>query len=214
MKKSQPPPAPTLVFEESLWANGQNRVAGVDEVGRGCLSGPVVAAAVILPVHCTPLTGVADSKQLRPARREQLYHAIQAQAIAFAIGAAGVAEIDRLNILNATYLAMQRALARLGPYDHALIDGRDTRHHDLGQHTAIIGGDAQVYSIACASIIAKVVRDRLMARLALRYPGYAWERNAGYGTRAHLEGLQTLGVTPLHRRSFAPVRARLSKTSA
>ncbi len=219
--------APSLVHEQALWAQGHMRVAGVDEVGRGCLAGPVLAAAVLLPAYCQPIAGVKDSKQLSPTRRRQLFHVIRSQAVAIAYGAASVAEIDQHNILNATYLAMQRALRRLSApgyggvpgcggvpgyggvpaYDHALIDGRDSRHHALGPHTAIIGGDRTSYAIACASICAKVARDQLMQQLALRYPGYGWEHNAGYGTASHCQALIQLGITPLHRRSFAPVRA-------
>jgi ribonuclease HII len=170
------------------------------------LSGPVLAAAVLLPAGCEPLAGVNDSKKLSPARREELYSQIKQQAAAFALGAASVEEIERINILHATWLAMRRALRRIGSYDHALIDGKGYQRANLGPHTAIIGGDRHSYAIACASIIAKVARDRLMARLALRYPGYGWERNAGYGTAEHCAALQRLGVTPLHRRGYAPVR--------
>ncbi len=201
---------PSLILEQSHWHNAEALVVGVDEVGRGCLSGPVLAAAVLLPPDCHPLPGVTDSKKLSLAQREKLYIQIKQQALRFCIGIASVAEIDRLNILNATYLAMQRALQRIQPYDHALIDGRDSKKHDLGKHTAVIGGDQRCYSIACASILAKVIRDRLMCRLAQKYPGYGWERNAGYGTQAHLHALDSLGVTPLHRHSFAPVKQRLN----
>ncbi|WIG59124.1 MAG: Ribonuclease HII [Ktedonobacterales bacterium] len=200
---------PCLDVEQQLWAAGIVRVAGVDEVGRGCLSGPVVAAAVILPVGCAMLPGVRDSKTLSATQRARLYHAIRAQALAVAVSAAPVSEIDTVNILRATHFAMLRALALVAPYDHALIDGSPVKTVDLGPHTALVDGDATCYAIACASIIAKVVRDRLMRRLALRYPGYGWERNAGYGTAEHLDALRRLGVTPHHRRSFAPVRAIL-----
>jgi ribonuclease HII len=205
---------PDLARERALWQQGVLRVAGVDEVGRGCLSGPVLAVAAVLPAACEPLPGVRDSKTLGAAQRDRLYCQIKRQVAAFAVGAASVEEIDRLNILNATYLAMQRALRRLGPYDYALIDGRPGPALLLGPHTAIVDGDSLCYSIACASILAKVIRDRLMTRLAARYPGYGWERNAGYGTRAHLQALARLGVTPLHRRSFAPVRRLLPPASS
>ncbi len=198
-------------YEQALWTQGQTRVIGVDEVGRGCLSGPVITAAVMFAPDCQPLAMVQDSKKLSQKRREALYLEIKAQALGFAIGAASVEEIDQLNILNATYLAMQRAMARLQPYDHALIDGKGTKKHDLGVHTPIIKGDSHSYSIAAASIIAKVVRDRLMQQLALRYPYYAWEKNAGYGTKAHLEGMAKHGITRWHRRSFAPVRKILEQ---
>ncbi|MDO8671982.1 MAG: ribonuclease HII, partial [Dehalococcoidia bacterium] len=122
---------------------------------------------------------------------------------------ASVEEIERLNILKATYLAMRRALDRVGEYDHALIDGREIKGFDLVPHTAIVDGDATSYAIACASILAKVIRDRLMQKLALRFPGYGWEQNAGYGTEEHLRALVRLGPTPHHRRTFGPVQATL-----
>jgi ribonuclease HII len=197
---------PDLVYEEALWALDKERVAGVDEVGRGCLSGPVVACAVVLPLRCPPIAQVCDSKLLDPALRAHLSAQICAQALAVGIGAAGVAEIERVNILRASHLAMARALRRVGPVDHALVDGSLVRGVDLGEHTTIVDGDALCYSIACASIVAKVVRDRFMERLARRHPGYGWERNAGYGTPQHLAALATLGITVWHRRTFAPVR--------
>lgn len=197
----------TLEREQALWDTGHARIAGVDEVGRGCLAGPVLAAAVILPPDCAPLPEVTDSKKLSAHRREALYPQIRAQAQAVALGMAGVAEIDRINILQATYLAMRRALARLPAHDFVLIDGRPPKDPTgFGPHQGVIGGDRKSYAIACASILAKVVRDRLMQRLARRHPGYGWEHNAGYGTQAHRDALQTLGITPLHRQSYAPVR--------
>lgn len=203
-------PGPDLSLERALWEQGLQRVAGVDEVGRGCLSGPVIAAAVILPPDCAPLSGVRDSKKLSFKQRESLYTAIQQQALAWAVGAASVEEIERLNILHASHLAMQRALSRVQPCEHSLIDGKDPNKAEFGSYTAVVGGDNRSYSIACASIIAKVVRDRLMCRLAERYPGYGWESNAGYGTKAHLQGLESLGVTPWHRRGYAPVKRLLA----
>ena len=200
---------PNLAQERELWAQGYRRLAGVDEVGRGCLSGPVVAAAVVVPEGCAMLDGVRDSKKLSAPRRRQLYTAIKRQAVAYAVGAASVEEIERLNILHASHLAMRRALEQVAPYDYALIDGTDPRLDGIGPYRAVVKGDQQCYAIACASIIAKVVRDRLMRALSRHYPGYGWEHNAGYGTRVHLEGLQRLGVTPLHRRGYAPVRAAL-----
>ncbi len=201
---------PDLQAEAGLWAQGFTRVAGVDEVGLGSLSGPVVAAAVVIPPGCEPLAGVRDSKTLSAEARLRLYHAIRAQALSVGVAAASVAEIERLNVLRATHAAMGRALARVAPCEHALIDGRPIKTLDLlGPHTAIVDGDASCYAIACASIVAKVVRDRLMRLLALRFPGYGWERNAGYGTPEHLDALRRLGVTALHRRSFAPIRAVL-----
>jgi len=203
---------PDLSYEQALWDQGQQRVIGVDEVGRGCLSGPVITAAVMFAPDCEPLAWVRDSKKLSAKRREQLYPLIKQQAVCFAIGAASVAEIEQINILNASYLAMQRAMARLQPFDHALIDGKGTKKHDLGIHTPIIKGDDLSYSIACASIIAKVVRDRLMQQLAKRHPFYAWENNAGYGTKAHLAGMAQHGITRWHRASFAPVRKILEQS--
>lgn len=201
---------PSLVIERTLWSSGLLRVVGVDEVGLGSLCGPVVAAAVLLPPNCSTIDGVRDSKLLSVAQRDRLCLEITRQAIAVGIGAASVPEIELLNVLRASYIAMQRALARVGPYDHALIDGRAITRFDLGQHTAIVDGDASSYAIACASVVAKVRRDRFMKRLAVRYPGYGWERNAGYGTKSHLAALRSLGVTPWHRRTYAPVRHLLS----
>ncbi len=187
------------------------RVAGVDEAGRGPLAGPVVAAACLLPPHCSRIEGVRDSKLLSTPQRERLLREITQEAIAVGIGAASVREIDDLNILQATHLAMRRALRRLGQFDHALIDGRDSRALGFCSHTAIVGGDARCYTIACASIVAKVVRDRLMRRLAQLFPGYGWERNAGYATVEHLAALTRLGPTSLHRRSFDPLRTALEQ---
>jgi ribonuclease HII len=153
-----------------------------------------------------PIAGVGDSKGIRAPERERLCALICAQAVAVGIGAACVAEIDRLNILRATHLAMARALARVRPVDHALVDGLPVRGTDLGEHTAVVDGDAACYAIACASIVAKVVRDRFMGRLAERHPGYGWQTNVGYGTGAHLRAMGALGITVWHRRTFAPVR--------
>lgn len=193
---------PRLIYEQAYWQQGYCRVVGVDEVGRGCLAGPVVAAAVILPVDCVPLPEVRDSKQLSARQRSRLFVQICNQAIAIGIGSASVAEIDQVNILQATYRAMARALARVAPWDHALIDGKLTKTAPFEKVTAIIGGDRHSYSIACASILAKVRRDRFMARLARRYPQYGWERNMGYGTPQHRQALDQYGLTPWHRRSF------------
>ncbi|BAC08214.1 ribonuclease HII [Thermosynechococcus vestitus] len=192
----------SLIYEQAYWQQGYSRVVGVDEVGRGCLAGPVVAAAVILPVDCVPLPEVRDSKQLTARQRSRLFAQIYHQAIAIGIGSASVAEIDQVNILQATYRAMARALGRVAPWDHALIDGKLTKTAPFERVTAIIGGDRHSYSIACASIIAKVRRDRFMARLARRYPQYGWERNVGYGTPEHRQALDQYGLTPWHRRSF------------
>jgi ribonuclease HII len=197
---------PTLAREWALWRAGARRVAGVDEVGMACLAGPVVAAALVVKPYCRKIPGVRDSKTLSLAQRERLYGLILARAAAVGVGAASVGEINEMNILRASHLAMHRALRRVAPYDHALIDGREIREIDLGPHTAIVDGDALSYAIASASIVAKVTRDRLMTKLATRYPGYGWERNVGYATRHHLQGLREHGLTPFHRTAYAPVR--------
>ncbi len=188
-------------------------VAGVDEAGRGPLAGPVVAAAVCFPGLALPpaVRGlIDDSKKLSPARREAAFAAIL-QAGAVGTGAASVAEIDRLNILQATLLAMQRAVAALAaPPAAALIDGNRAPALPCPAHP-LVGGDRRSLSIAAASIVAKVTRDRIMARLAADYPGYGWERNAGYGVAAHRAALAALGPTPHHRRTFAPVRDLLAR---
>jgi ribonuclease HII len=181
-------------------------VAGVDEVGRGPLAGPVVACAVIMPPDVRAIPGVDDSKRLSRAERERLAVKIRERAVCFGVGAASVREIDRFNIYQATVVAMRRALTRLGVVPHhVLIDGKPFRTLEIA-HTAIVGGDDACYTIACASIIAKVTRDRIMYALAGRYPNYRWDRNVGYATLAHIEGMAAYGVTPHHRRSFIPVR--------
>jgi ribonuclease HII len=194
-----------LSFERAFWSRGLVRIAGVDEVGRGPLAGPVVAAAVVLPQDIL-IPGADDSKCLSAEQRTRLATAIRERALAVGIGSASVHEIDRLNIRVATSQAMKRAVARLtvAP-DHLLVDGLPVRELDRDAHTAVIDGDRLVHSIACASILAKVVRDHLMLRLATRYPAYGWERNKGYGTREHLHALARYGPTPHHRRSFRPV---------
>jgi ribonuclease HII len=194
-----------LALERTFWDRGLRFLAGVDEAGRGPLAGPVVAAAVILP-EGVAIEGVDDSKRLSPTVREELAAEICGRALCFGIGAASSREIDRLNILRATHLAMQRAVRRLRIRpEHLLVDGLPVPA--LGEaHTAVVEGDRRVHSIACASILAKVTRDRLMRRLAERYPGYGWEQNAGYGTAEHRAAIERLGLTPHHRRSFAPVQ--------
>lgn len=184
-----------------------NVVAGVDEAGRGPWAGPVVAAAVVLDRTRCP-AGLNDSKQLREPVRERLHGELLACATV-GVGIASVAEIDRLNIHWATMLAMQRAVDALGcAVDHVLVDGNRLPRWQRPA-TAIVGGDAACLSIAAASIIAKVTRDRMMALLDAECPGYGWVRNKGYGTAEHARGLAALGATPHHRTSFAPVRARL-----
>ena len=198
------PIVPTLRYERSHWRDGQTRIVGVDEVGVAPSSGPVVAAAVIMRPDCKRIPGVRDSKTLSAAQRERLAAIIRRRALAVGIGAASVAEIDRLNIYHATHLAMRRAILRLGERDHVHVNGLRIRGYEeeIGPYTAIVDGDARCYSIACASVVAKVVRDRLMARLAVRHPGYGWEHNAGYATAEHRAAMSELGLTPFHRRSF------------
>lgn len=183
-------------------------MAGVDEAGRGPLAGPVVAAAVVLPEGVS-VEGADDSKVLSADVREELYVRILASARSVGVGAASVREIDRRNILRATTVAMQRALARLSvSADHVVVDGLPVKY--LGrEHDAVVDGDALIHSIACASIVAKVVRDRLMHRLARRYPGYAWDTNVGYGTAQHRAAIDELGVTPHHRLTFTGLQFEL-----
>jgi ribonuclease HII len=177
-------------------------LAGVDEVGRGPLAGPVVACAVIMPPDARAIRGVDDSKRLTAEQRNRLALKIREHALAFALGAASVREIERLNIYQASVLAMRRALSRLQIRpDHVIIDGKTMRTLPV-PHTAVIHGDARCFSIACASILAKVTRDALMFRLARRYPGYTWDKNVGYTTPDHIAGLAALGITVHHRRSF------------
>ncbi|MFG1691409.1 ribonuclease HII [Gemmatimonadota bacterium] len=197
-----------LAYEREFWSRGISRVAGVDEAGRGPLAGPVVAAAVILPPEIA-VPGATDSKKLSPSLRQALALEIVDSAIAVGVGAASVREIDRLNILQATTLAMRRALESLAPRpDHVVVDGLPVKK--LGwEHDAVVGGDALVHSISCASILAKVCRDRLMLRLARKYPGYGWDTNVGYSTPEHRGAIQDLGPTPHHRLTFGGVQLDL-----
>ena len=183
-------------------------VAGVDEVGRGPLAGPVVAAAVILDPR-RPIAGLADSKKLAERRREQLAEEIRSSALAWSLGRAEVEEIDRLNILQASLLAMQRAVEALTlKAEHALVDG--TRCPELHcTAEAIVGGDALIPEISAASILAKVARDREMVAMDRCYPGYGLARHKGYPTKAHIAALAELGVTEIHRRTFGPVKRLL-----
>ncbi len=184
-------------------------IAGVDEVGRGPLAGPVVAAAVILD-PARPIPGLADSKKLTEKRRELLSGQIREQALAWSLGRAEVEEIDRINILQASLLAMQRAVEGLSVAPHkALVDGNKLpRLACLAQ--AIVGGDSSVEAISAASIIAKVARDRELVGLDSQYPGYGLAKHKGYPTKFHMEALRNLGVTPIHRRSFGPVKRLLN----
>jgi ribonuclease HII len=204
-------PVPSFHRERAAWAKGVLLV-GVDEVGRGPLAGPVVAAAVAFPPNAPRIRGVRDSKVLSAARREALAALILLRAAAVGVAAASVAQIERLNIRGATALAMRRAISRaVGPILPSslppfllLLDGLPFPEVDL-PHEALVDGDAYCYSIAAAGIVAKTVRDRLMVRLASRHPGYCWESNMGYGTPDHLAALGSLGPTAHHRQSFSPV---------
>jgi ribonuclease HII len=210
---------PTLEFEIDLWQQGLARVVGVDEVGLGCLAGPIVAAAVLIPVDVEPIALVRDSKKLSAAQREQAFEQICRQSVgmgvsmrvSLGVGMASVQEVEQVNVLQASYLAMRRAIDRIPSVDHALIDGRRIKVDFGVPITTIIKGDAKSYAIACASIVAKVRRDRLMKKLAKRYPGYGWERNMGYGTAQHLAGIRSLGITPWHRKTYAPIQAAIER---
>ncbi|AUQ55972.1 ribonuclease HII [Phaeobacter inhibens] len=195
---------PDYTLEAAAHGRGQIRIAGVDEVGRGPLAGPVTAAAVILDPENIP-EGLNDSKKLSAKRREAVEASIFAQA-EVAIAHASVEEIDSLNILRASHLAMERAVAALDPApDYLLIDGNLIPKGLLQPAEFVIKGDAKSVSIAAASIVAKQARDRIMVDLAQQFPGYGWEKNAGYPSKQHREALVSLGVTPHHRRSFKPV---------
>ena len=190
-----------LDYERGFWSRGLSGVAGVDEVGRGPLAGPVVAAAVVL-AEGDGVEGADDSKRVPREERERLAQRIRQRAVAVTVGAASAREIDGINILRATARAMERAIRRLPRRpDHVVVDGLPVR--DLAwDHEAVVGGDGLVHSIACASIVAKVCRDRLMTRLARRYPEYGWERNMGYGTEEHRAAIRRFGPTPHHRLTF------------
>jgi ribonuclease HII len=197
--------AMTFEAEQVHWDRGRTRVAGVDEAGRGCLAGPVVAAACILPPDADPLDGVRDSKLTKRSERADLVRLINDRALAVGIAAASRREIDRFNIRVATVMAMKRALQRAGIWDYALIDGPLPPEFRDDPADGIVDGDALCVSIACASILAKTLRDDLMARLARRHPEFGWDRNAGYGTPTHRQALIEFGPSPHHRRSFRPV---------
>jgi ribonuclease HII len=203
---------PTYRFERDLWRGGAVRVVGVDEVGVAPTCGAVVAAAVIMKPHARRIPGVRDSKTLSAQQRDRLAPLIRRRAVAVGVGAASVREIDTINIYHATHLAMRRAVARIGGHDHVLVDGNRIAGFEaaVGPYSAIVDGDAKCYTIACASVVAKVIRDRMMALLAARYPGYGWERNQGYATREHRDAIRRLGLTPFHRRSFLALQRTLA----
>ena len=198
------PQLPFHPWEQELTHKGFLRIAGIDEVGRGCLAGPVMAACVLLP-RDSDIVGVRDSKQLSPAKREQLYHHIVKESVSWGVGRVEALEIDEINILQATKRAMAQALASLSFVpDCLVIDGKIELPVNIRQYP-IVRGDECCYSIAAASIVAKVTRDRWMVEQARHYPQYLFERHKGYGTKDHLEALRTYGPTPLHRRTFRGV---------
>jgi ribonuclease HII len=204
---------PSLAEEQALASQGYRLVAGVDEAGRGALAGPVVAAAVIMPRHKKALWQhqVRDCKLLSPAQREKLFRPIQDVAIAVGIGMASAEIIDGEGIVSATRLAMKLAIERASPLpDYLLIDYLRLPEVSLPQK-GITGGDRLCFSIACASIIAKVTRDRLMVELDRNYPGYGLANHKGYGTREHLSGLHRLGPSAIHRRTFQPIKGMAPK---
>ncbi|MEJ8770556.1 ribonuclease HII [Streptococcus sp. HCA-5024] len=194
-----------LAYEKELYTQGIQLIAGVDEVGRGPLAGPVVAAAVILPKACK-IPGLNDSKKIPKSKHKEIYEAVLQNAVAIGIGIKDNQVIDQVNIYEATKLAMMEAIGQLEPQpQHLLIDAMRL---DLPiSQTSIIKGDANSLSIAAASIVAKVTRDQMMEEFDREYPGYDFAQNAGYGTTKHLAGLDQLGVTPIHRRSFEPVKS-------
>ena len=194
-----------LAYEKECYARGIELIAGVDEVGRGPLAGPVVAAAVILPKG-SKIPGLNDSKKIPKSKHKEIYEAVLKEAIAIGIGVKDNQVIDQVNIYEATKLAMMEAIGQLDPHpQHLLIDAMKL---DLSiPQTSIIKGDANSLSIAAASIVAKVTRDQMMEEFDREYPGYDFAQNAGYGTSNHLAGLDQLGVTPIHRRSFEPVKS-------
>lgn len=193
---------PTAKFETEFGARGYVRIAGVDEVGRGCLAGPVVAAAVVFDLKCVP-DGLDDSKRLSPAQRERLDVIIRQCAVAWGIGIGSVEEIDSLNILQASRLAMLRAVEAITPCpDCLLLDGNGRIDWSGTQHP-IVKGDQLSVSIAAASILAKVYRDAMMREMDALYPGYGFAEHKGYGSPSHRRSLQSLGLTPIHRRTFS-----------
>lgn len=192
-------------YEEELYDKGLTLVAGVDEVGRGPIAGPVVASAVMLPQDFY-LLGLNDSKQLSEKKRDEFFEIILEQAITYGIGIVGAAEIDLMNIHQASLEAMRRAVEQLMvPPEHLLVDAMKIPSVDYPQ-TAIVKGDAKSISIAASSVVAKVTRDRIMKDLAVEFPNYGFDKNMGYGTKEHLDALKSFGATPYHRLSFSPVK--------
>ena len=206
-------PLDTLKFERSAYSDGFTCVAGIDEAGRGPLAGPVMAAAVILPAGLT-IIGVDDSKKLTPDKREKIYEIIMAQATSVGVGIVSPVEIDRINILQATRRAMLAAVQQLSPHpDYLLIDGISAIDSTIPQKT-IKKGDSLSLSIAAASIIAKVTRDRLMIEMDTAYPGYGFAGHKGYGSAAHLDAIRRLGPSPIHRLTFGGVKEHVDCTSS
>lgn len=201
-----------LSFERELYLAGASLVAGVDEVGRGCIAGPVVAACVILPKDLQ-IAGVDDSKKLSPKKRDELFDVISKEAVSFGLGVVEPDEIDRINILQASLKAMRMALFSLRTQpSHLLVDGNFIVPEISIPQRAIIGGDSLSLSIAAASIIAKVSRDRMMASMEEKYPDFSFAAHKGYGTKAHLDELRRSGPSPIHRKSFAPVAEIINRT--
>lgn len=201
--------ASMLSYEKELYNKGISFIAGVDEVGRGPLAGPVVAAAVILPQNCK-IKGLNDSKKIPKKKHEEIFQAVKEKALAIGIGVMDNHVIDQVNIYEATKLAMKEAIAQLQiKPEHLLIDAMKL---DLPiSQTSIVKGDANSLSIAAASIVAKVTRDKIMANYDQEFPGYDFSQNAGYGTAKHLEGIAKLGITPIHRTSFEPIKSLVTK---
>lgn len=197
-----------LFYEKEAYEKGYQFIAGIDEVGRGPLAGPVVAAAVVLPKMCK-IPYLNDSKKISKSKHQLIYDSIQEHALAIGIGIVDESEIDKLNIYQATKVAMLDAVSkvndRLGKVDYLLLDAM-TLDIDLPQ-LSLIKGDSKSMSIAAASIVAKVTRDKMMEDYNTIYPGYHFEKNAGYGTKEHLQAIQTLGITPIHRKSFEPIKS-------
>lgn len=194
-------PKVTLEIEQSLWAQGAGSIAGVDEAGRGPLAGPVVAASVIFP-RGVMIEGVNDSKKLTEDRREKLYDAIRLQALAVGVGIVNHEVIDRVNILQATILAMHKSIEDMkAKPDFVIVDGNSFKHETL-RYQNVIGGDAKSFTIAAASIIAKVTRDRMMREFDRQYPDYGFAQHKGYGTKRHLDAIREFGLCEIHRKTF------------